>query len=64
MPPDSFISNNKASEVKNSVIKSVVQEHGKGTLKELFGDKDLFVNLVVMAFIWSITAFAYYLGKF
>jgi hypothetical protein len=39
VPPDSFISgNNKASEVKNSVVKSVVQEHGKGTLKELFGD--------------------------
>jgi len=52
------------SEVKNSMMQSVAVKHGKGTLKEMIADRDLLANLIIMAFIWSITAFAYYLGKY
>ena len=44
--------------------KKVAPKHCEGTLSELFQDKDLSVNLVIMTFIWTITSFAYYLGKF
>ena len=46
------------------MMQSVVVKHGKGTLKEMIADRDLLANLIIMAFIWSITAFAYYLGKY
>ena len=39
-------------------------KHCEGTLKELFTDRDLVVNLFLMAGLWSICSFTYYLGKF
>ena len=39
-------------------------KHCKGTLKELWADKDLVINLFLMSALWSITSFTFYLGKF
>ena len=39
-------------------------KHCEGTLKELWEDKDLVVNLFLLSIIWSITSFTFYLGKF
>uniref|UniRef100_A0A7S3MR55 Uncharacterized protein n=1 Tax=Favella ehrenbergii TaxID=182087 RepID=A0A7S3MR55_9SPIT len=40
------------------------QKHCQGTLKELWADKSLVVNLALMSTIWTITSFSFYLGKF
>ena len=50
--------------VKEKTEKAPQMKHCEGTLKELWGDKDLAVNLLLMSGIWSITSFAFYLGKF
>ena len=33
-------------------------------MRELWEDQDLVINLIIMSFIWSITSFTFYLGKF
>ena len=49
-----------AREIKPKAAK----RHTTGTLRELWGDKDLVVNLSLMSAIWTITSFCFYLGKF
>mmetsp|Transcript_22586 Transcript_22586/g.27927 ORF Transcript_22586/g.27927 Transcript_22586/m.27927 type:complete len:296 (-) Transcript_22586:148-1035(-) len=44
--------------------KAPVAKHCQGTLKELWQDKDLVINLFLMSCLWSITSFSFYLGKF
>lgn len=54
------------SYAKEDMVTTIVEDikHCQGTLRELWEDKDLVINLVLMSFIWSITSFAFYLGKF
>ena len=42
----------------------VVPKHCEGTISELFKEKAIMKNLIFMTFIWTITSFAFYLGKF
>ena len=40
------------------------KKHTTGTLRELWGDKILVINLALMSVLWSTTSFTVYLGRF
>ena len=50
--------------VAREKTEKVEMKHCKGTLRELWADKDLVINLFIMTGLWSITSFTFYLGKF
>ena len=47
----------------NAVRKSTLKT-GKGTLSELWKDKDLVVNVAIFTVVWTVTSFNFYLAKF
>ena len=49
---------------KETKVKEAQPKHCQGTFKELWADKDLVINLVLMALVWTSCSFTYYLGKF
>ena len=49
---------------KEIKVKETQPKHCQGTLKEMWADKDLVVNLVLIALLWTVCSFTYYLGKF
>ena len=42
----------------------VEMKHTVGTLKELFAEREIMINLALMTAIWTTCSFTYYLAKF